>query len=60
MSSTDIGLDVLIIKTRDNADIAKEIMNMTKASILMQAAMYAMSLHRQQAFSILQLLNPGR
>lgn len=43
-----------------DADIAKEMMNMTKASILMQAAMYAMSLHRQQAFSILQLLNAGR
>ncbi|WP_431027240.1 flagellin [Lysinibacillus sp. LZ02] len=41
-----------------DADIAKEMMNMTKASILMQAAMYAMTLHRQQAFSILQLLNP--
>ncbi len=112
MSGTDIGLDGLNIKTRDNADsaisslddslksvsherarlgayanrlehaynvtentsenltaaesrirdadIAKEMMNMTKASILMQAAMYAMSLHRQHAFSILQLLNPGR
>lgn len=41
-----------------DADIAKEMMNMTKASILMQATMYAMSLHRQQAYSILQLLNP--
>ncbi|MFF5995612.1 flagellin [Lysinibacillus sp. KU-BSD001] len=41
-----------------DADIAKEMMNMTKVSILMQAAMYAMTLHRQQAFSILQLLNP--
>ena len=112
MSGTDIGLDGLNIKTRDNADsaisslddslksvsherarlgayanrlehaynvtentsenltaaesrirdadIAKEMMNITKASILMQAAMYAMSLHRQHAFSILQLLNPGR
>ena len=112
MSGTDIGLDGLNIKTRDNADsaisslddslksvsherarlgayanrlehaynvtentsenltaaesrirdadIAKEMMNMTKASILMQAAMYAMSLHRQHAFSILQLLNAGR
>jgi len=33
MSSTDIGLDGLNIKTRDNADISKEMMNMTKASI---------------------------
>lgn len=42
-----------------DADIAKEMMNFTKASILMQAAQYAMSLHMQQAQSILQLLNSG-
>lgn len=39
-----------------DADIAKEMMNFTKASILQQAAQYAMSMHMQQAQSILQLL----
>ena len=42
-----------------DADIAKEMMNYTKASILMQATQYAMALHMQQAQSILQLLNSG-
>lgn len=42
-----------------DADIAKEMMNYTKASILMQASQYAMKLHMQQAFSILDLLNTG-
>lgn len=42
-----------------DADIAKEMMNFTKASILMQASQYAMKLHMQQAFSILDLLNTG-
>lgn len=42
-----------------DADVAKEIMNFAKASILMQAAQYAMSLHMQQAQAILQLLNSG-
>lgn len=42
-----------------DADIAKEMMNFTKASILLQATQYAMSLHMQQAQSILQLLNSG-
>ncbi|MBS4201650.1 flagellin [Bacillus sp. FJAT-49732] len=39
-----------------DADIAKEIMNYTKANILLQANQYVMSLHMQQAYSILQLL----
>lgn len=39
-----------------DADIAKEMMNFTKASILQQAAQYAMSMHMQQGQSILQLL----
>ncbi|WP_157764860.1 flagellin [Solibacillus sp. R5-41] len=43
----------------DVADIAKEMMNFTKASILMQASQYAMQLHMQQADFILQLLNTG-
>lgn len=41
-----------------DADIAKEMMNFTEASILQQAAQYAMSMHMQQAQSILQLLKP--
>ena len=43
-----------------DADIAKEMMNYVKSSILMQAAQYVMSLHMQQAQSILQLLNNGQ
>lgn len=39
-----------------DADIAKEMMNFTKETILQQAAQYALSLHMQQAYSILQLL----
>lgn len=39
-----------------DADIAKEIMAMTKANILMQAGQYVLSMHMQQAQSILQLL----
>ena len=42
-----------------DADIAKEMMNMVKASILMQASQYVMSMHMQRAQSILQLLNSG-
>jgi flagellin len=42
-----------------DADIAKEMMNYTRASILMQATQYAMKLHMQQAYSILDLLNIG-
>ncbi|MEB6112945.1 flagellin [Kurthia gibsonii] len=41
-----------------DADIAKEMMNFTKASILQQAAQYAMAMHMQQGQSILQLLKP--
>lgn len=43
-----------------DADIAKEMMNMVKASILMQASQYVMSMHMQRAQWILQLLNSGR
>lgn len=39
-----------------DADIVKEMMNFTKASILQQAAQYAMAMHMQQGQSILQLL----
>lgn len=39
-----------------DADIAKEMMNFTKASILQQAAQYAMSMHMQTAQGMLQLL----
>lgn len=43
-----------------DADIAKEMMNMVRASILMQASQYVMRMHMQQAHGILQLLNSGR
>lgn len=43
-----------------DADIAKEMMNYTKAMILAQAAQYVLSLHLQQAQSILILLNGGK
>lgn len=39
-----------------DADIAKEMMNFTKASILQQAAQYAMAMHMQTAQGMLQLL----
>ncbi|WP_391122982.1 flagellin [Psychrobacillus sp. L3] len=39
-----------------DVDIAKEMMALTKANILMQAGQYVLSLHMQQAQSILQLL----
>ncbi|MFB5086126.1 flagellin [Psychrobacillus sp. PGGUH221] len=39
-----------------DADIAKEMMALTKANILMQAGQYVLRLHMQQAQSILQLL----
>ena len=41
-----------------DADIAQEMMNYVKASILMQASQYVMRLHMQQAQSMLELLNP--
>lgn len=56
--NTSENLTTAESRIRD-ADIAKEMMNFTKASILMQATQYAMSLHMQQAHSILQLLNSG-
>ncbi|MEC1177734.1 flagellin [Metasolibacillus meyeri] len=43
-----------------DADIAKEIMNFTKANILLQASQYVMRLHMQQAYSVLTLLDAGR
>ncbi|MBB4826615.1 flagellin [Sporosarcina luteola] len=39
-----------------DVDIAKEMMALTKANILLQAGQYVLSLHKQQAQSILQLL----
>ncbi|GLC87899.1 flagellin N-terminal helical domain-containing protein [Lysinibacillus piscis] len=42
-----------------DADIAKEMMNMVKAQILMQASQYVLALHMQQAQSILKLLDSG-
>ena len=42
-----------------DADIAKEMMEYVRTSILMQAAQYVMSLHMQQGQSILQLLDSG-
>ncbi|MEK4253449.1 flagellin N-terminal helical domain-containing protein [Ureibacillus sp. FSL K6-2830] len=43
-----------------DADIAKEMMNYTKASILAMAAQQVLALHLQQAQSILMLLNSGK
>lgn len=42
-----------------DADIAKEMMNMVKAQILMQASQYVLAMHMQQAQSILKLLESG-
>ncbi|MGG2053001.1 flagellin [Lysinibacillus pakistanensis] len=42
-----------------DADIAKEMMNMVKAQILMQASQYVLAIHMQQAQSILKLLESG-
>lgn len=42
-----------------DTDIAKEMMNFTKASILQQAAQYAMAMHMQTAQGMLQLLKMG-
>ncbi|MCZ8532060.1 flagellin [Psychrobacillus psychrodurans] len=39
-----------------DVDIAKEMMALTKANILMQASQYVLSLHMQQAQGVLQLL----
>ena len=43
-----------------DADIAKEMMNMVKAQILMQASQYVLAMHMHQANSILMLLDSGR
>ncbi|MEK4523184.1 flagellin [Psychrobacillus sp. FSL W7-1493] len=40
-----------------DADMAKEMMALVKANILMQASQYVLSMHMQQAQSVLQLLN---
>ncbi|MEK4627247.1 flagellin [Solibacillus sp. FSL R7-0682] len=56
--NTSENLSAAESRIRD-ADIAKEMMNFAKASILMQATQYAMKLHMQQAYSILNLLNTG-
>lgn len=42
-----------------DADMAKEIMNFTRANIMAQAAQYALMLHMQQGQSILMLLRSG-
>ncbi|MEZ7173009.1 flagellin [Sporosarcina sp. OR05] len=42
-----------------DVDIAKEMMALTKANVLMQASQYVLSLHMQQAQSVLQLLKQG-
>ncbi len=43
-----------------DADIAKEMMNMVKAQILMQASQYVLAMHMQQAQSVLKLLDVGK
>ncbi|SCY46650.1 MULTISPECIES: flagellin [unclassified Lysinibacillus] len=43
-----------------DADIAKEMMNMVKAQILMQASQYVLAMHMQQAQSVLKLLEIGK
>ncbi|KOS66596.1 flagellin [Lysinibacillus contaminans] len=43
-----------------DADIAKEMMSMVKAQILMQASQYVLAMHMQQAQAILKLLDSGR
>ncbi len=42
-----------------DADIAKEMMNMVKSQILLQAGQYVLALHMQQAQSVLKLLESG-
>ena len=39
-----------------DVDIAKEMMALTKANILLQAGQYVLAMHMQQAQSVLQLL----
>lgn len=39
-----------------DVDIAKEMMALTKANILLQASQYVLAMHMQQAYSVLQLL----
>ncbi|OCS85366.1 flagellin [Caryophanon tenue] len=54
--NTSENLTAAESRIRDT-DIAKEMMNFIKASILMQASQYVMRLHLQQAQSILRLLD---
>ncbi|WP_153723564.1 flagellin N-terminal helical domain-containing protein [Sporosarcina cascadiensis] len=51
----EMNLTAAESRIRD-ADIAKEMMALTKANILLQAGQYVLSLHMQQAQSVLQLL----
>lgn len=43
-----------------DADIAKEMMDMVKAQILLQASQYVLAIHLHQSQSILMLLDSGR
>lgn len=62
MAGQNIQDGISMIQTAESrirdADIAQEMMNFVKASILMQASQYVMRLHMQQAQSLLDLLNP--
>lgn len=54
-TTMEVNLTSAESRIRD-VDIAKEMMALTKASILLQASQYILSLHMQQAQSVLQLL----
>lgn len=43
-----------------DTDMAKEIMNFTKESILQQVAQYALAMHMQRAYSVLHLLEQSK
>lgn len=55
--NTHENLSAAESRIRD-ADIAKEMMNFVKESILQQAAQYALAMHMHQGYSILELLKP--
>ena len=57
--NTAENLTVAESRIRD-ADIAKEMMNMVKSQILMQAGQYVLAMHMQQASAILMLLDSDR
>ncbi|GIN72101.1 flagellin [Bacillus sp. J14TS2] len=57
VSTMEENLVAAASRIRD-ADLAKEMMDYTKAMILLQANQYVMRLHMQQAYSILKLLDP--